>query len=123
MFKIGGIFFANKMQQQGYMTMLDPLQDAFGERMAGLLLIPALLGEVLWVAGILGALGATISIIIDMEQSHSIIFSAFIAIFYTLFGGLYAVAYTDVIQLACIFIGLVRLLSSSILLEYYHHYY
>ncbi|XP_044018414.1 high-affinity choline transporter 1 [Aphidius gifuensis] len=102
----GGIFFANKMRQQGYMTMLDPLQDAFGERMGGLLFLPALFGEIFWAAGIISALGATISIIIDMEQSHSIIFSAFIAVFHTLFGGSYAVAYTDVIQLACIFIGL-----------------
>ncbi|XP_014295815.1 high-affinity choline transporter 1 [Microplitis demolitor] len=102
----GGIFFANKMRQQGYITMLDPLQDAFGERMGGLLFLPALCGEVFWAAGILAALGATIAVIIDMEHSHSIIFSACIAVFYTLFGGLYAVAYTDVIQLFCIFIGL-----------------
>ena len=37
----------------------------------------------------------------------SVIVSACIAVFYTLFGGLYAVAYTDVIQLICIFVGLV----------------
>ncbi|ERL96087.1 hypothetical protein D910_00996, partial [Dendroctonus ponderosae] len=41
----GGIFFANKMRQQGYITMLDPLQDTFGERMGGLLFLPALCGE------------------------------------------------------------------------------
>ncbi|XP_012283006.1 high-affinity choline transporter 1 [Orussus abietinus] len=102
----GGIFFANKMRQQGYITMLDPLQDAFGERMGGLLFLPALCGEVFWAAGILAALGATLAVIIDMEQGTSVIFSACIAIFYTLFGGLYSVAYTDVIQLFCIFIGL-----------------
>lgn len=42
-----------------------------------------------------------------MEQSTSVILSACIAVLYTLFGGLYSVAYTDVIQLFCIFIGLV----------------
>jgi solute carrier family 5 (high affinity choline transporter), member 7 len=41
-----------------------------------------------------------------MEKETSVIFSACIAVFYTLFGGLYSVAYTDVIQLFCIFIGL-----------------
>lgn len=41
-----------------------------------------------------------------MEKATSVIFSACIAVFYTLFGGLYSVAYTDVIQLFCIFIGL-----------------
>lgn len=45
------------MRKQGYITMLDPLQDAFGERMGGLLFLPALCGEVFWAAGILAALG------------------------------------------------------------------
>jgi solute carrier family 5 (high affinity choline transporter), member 7 len=53
-----------------------------------------------------GDLGATLAVIIDMEKETSVIFSACIAVFYTLFGGLYSVAYTDVIQLFCIFIGL-----------------
>ncbi|CAG9860190.1 unnamed protein product [Phyllotreta striolata] len=102
----GGIFFANKMRQQGYITMLDPLQDCFGERMGGLLFLPALCGEVFWAAGILAALGATLSVIIEMDNKTSVIFSSCVAVFYTLFGGLYAVAYTDVIQLFCIFFGL-----------------
>lgn len=45
------------MRRQGYITMLDPLQDSFGERMGGLLFLPALCGEVFWAAGILAALG------------------------------------------------------------------
>ncbi|KAJ8318595.1 hypothetical protein KUTeg_003686 [Tegillarca granosa] len=102
----GGLFFANKMRTQGYVTMLDPFQQKYGERMGGLLYIPALLGEVFWSAAILGALGATLSVIIDMDTNVSIVVSACIAIFYTLFGGLYSVAYTDVVQLFCIFIGL-----------------
>lgn len=55
--EIGGIFFADPMRRQGYVTMLDPLQDCFGERMGGLLFLPALCGEVFWSAGILSALG------------------------------------------------------------------
>lgn len=51
-------------------------------------------------------LGATLAVIIDMDHRTSVIFSACVAVFYTLFGGLYSVAYTDVIQLFCIFIGL-----------------
>lgn len=37
----------------------------------------------------------------------SVVISALIAILYTLVGGLYSVAYTDVVQLFCIFVGLV----------------
>jgi high affinity choline transporter 7 len=53
----GGLLFANKMREQGYVTMLDPFQDAFGERMGGMLFIPALCGEVFWSAATLAALG------------------------------------------------------------------
>lgn len=54
--------------------------------------------------------GATISVIIDIDVNISVIVSALIAIMYTLVGGLYSVAYTDVVQLFCIFLGLVSFL-------------
>ena len=41
--------------------MLDPLQECLGDRMGGLLFIPALCGEVFWSAGILAALGESSS--------------------------------------------------------------
>jgi len=104
---LGGIFFAHRMRREGYVTMLDPLQDVFGGRMGGLLFLPALCGEVFWSAGILAALGATLAIIINMGIDTAVIVSALIAIFYTWVGGLYSVAYTDVVQLGCIAIGLV----------------
>ena len=53
----GGLFFADKMRSEGYVTMLDPFQRKYGERMGGLLYLPALLGEVFWSAAILSALG------------------------------------------------------------------
>lgn len=51
--------------------------------------------------------GATLSVILELPDEISIIVSACIAVFYTFFGGLYSVAYTDVVQLFCIFVGLV----------------
>lgn len=53
-------------------------------------------------------LGGTISVIMDIDDRISIIISAIVVVVYTLFGGLYSVAYTDVVQLFCIFVGLVR---------------
>ncbi|MGH0135135.1 UNVERIFIED_CONTAM: hypothetical protein FKN15_032414 [Acipenser sinensis] len=75
----GGMFFAKPMRSRGYVTMLDPFQQIYG---------------------------ATLSVIVDMNINTSVIVSALIAIFYTLVGGLYSVAYTDVVQLFCIFLGL-----------------
>ncbi|KAM4701556.1 high affinity choline transporter 1 [Discoglossus pictus] len=103
---VGGLFFAKPMRSKGYVTMLDPFQQIYGKRMGGLLFIPALMGEMFWAAAILSALGATISVIVDIDINISVVVSALIATFYTLVGGLYSVAYTDVVQLFCIFVGL-----------------
>jgi len=103
---IGGIFFARQMREQKYVTMIDPLQQKLGIRMGGLLYIPALMGEIFWSAAILSALGTTIDVILGLGDTESIIVSACIAVFYTVFGGMYSVSYTDVVQLFCIFIGL-----------------
>ena len=51
--------------------------------------------------------GVTVSVVLELNMTVSVIVSACIAMFYTVFGGLYSVAYTDVIQLICIFVGLV----------------
>lgn len=102
--------------------MLDPFQEKYGPRMGGLLYIPALLGEIFWSAAILAALGATISVVISLNETTSVIVSACIAIFYTLIGGLYSVAYTDVIQLICIFVGLVSMASGFKELRYIYYY-
>ena len=47
-----------------------------------------------------------------MDLDTAVIGSALIAVFYTWVGGLYSVAYTDVVQLGCIFLGLVRTVVS-----------
>ncbi len=51
--------------------------------------------------------GATLAVIVNMDMNLSVILSALIAVAYTWIGGLYSVAYTDVVQLGCIIIGLV----------------
>ena len=53
--------------------------------------------------------GATLSVIANLTLEAAVIASACVAVVYTLNGGLYSVAYTDVIQLVAIFVGLVSL--------------
>ncbi|XP_030838436.1 high-affinity choline transporter 1-like [Strongylocentrotus purpuratus] len=94
------------MRAANYVTMIDPFQIKYGNRMGGILFLAALMGELLWCSAILAALGSTISVILELDQNISVIISACIAASYTLFGGLYSVAYTDIVQLTCIFAGL-----------------
>ena len=58
-------------------------------------------------------IGATMSVILDLPYNVCIWISAAVVIIYTLLGGLYSVAYTDIIQLILIFISLVSLLYFS----------
>ena len=50
----------------------------------------------------------SVSVILHVERNLSVIVSSIIAIGYTLCGGLLSVAYTDVVQLFMIGIGLVN---------------
>lgn len=103
---VGGLVFARPMRRQGYQTMLDPLEERFGKKMAALLFLPALSGELFWTAAILSALGSTFAVIVGLDTSMAIILSATITIIYTILGGLWAVALTDVVQLILLFVGL-----------------
>lgn len=110
---LGGFLFAKIMRRRGYVTLLDPFQERYGKRVGGLMYIPAFLGELLWSAATLKSLGATISVVMGLALNVSIVISAAIALFYTFFGGLYSVAYTDVAQLICMFIGMVSFHSTQ----------
>ncbi|XP_053273717.1 high affinity choline transporter 1 [Pleuronectes platessa] len=105
-FFLGGFFFAKPMRENKYLTMMDPFQQKYGNVLSVLLIIPALVADVLWVARTLVSLGGTMSVILDLSYVYSIVISSVVAIIYTLLGGLYSVAYTDVIQLILIFISL-----------------
>ncbi|XP_053873078.1 high-affinity choline transporter 1-like [Malaclemys terrapin pileata] len=105
-FIIGGLFFVKPMRSKSYVTMMDPLQETYGNTMGTLLFLPTLIGDVFWFAAILSALGATMSVILDIRGYLAIIISACTVILYTLLGGLYSVAYTDVIQLVFMMVSL-----------------
>ena len=60
-----------------------------------------------WVYDGNAAPGATLAVILEVPLDPAVIISALIAVLYTWIGGLYAVAYTDVVQLGCIAVGLV----------------
>lgn len=103
---LGGLFFARRMRRLRFTTLLDPFECRYGKKVAATLFLPALVGEVFWSAAILVALGTTFGAVLGFDFSTSILLSAAIAIGYTIVGGLWSVAYTDVVQLACILIGL-----------------
>ena len=103
---LGGLFFARKMRQYGFTTFLDVFEKRYGKKTAAILFIPALIGELFWSAAILAALGITFATLFNIDITTAIVVSSSVAILYTMMGGLWSVAYTDVIQLLFIMVGL-----------------
>lgn len=104
---LGGVFFARTMRRAGYTTLVDPLDARFGSRWAAVLFLPALAGELFWSAELLVALGATFGVLLDMPVTTAILLSAVVTTAYTMVGGMWSVAYTDIVQLALVALGLV----------------
>ncbi|KAM4538275.1 high affinity choline transporter 1-like [Fundulus diaphanus] len=105
-FIIGGLFFAKPMRDKKYITMMDPFQEKYGKKLTGLLAVVPFISEVMWVPVTLISLGVTVSVFSDLPLSLSTWISAAVAILYTVLGGLYSVAFTDVIQLTLVFCSL-----------------
>ncbi|XP_076025506.1 high affinity choline transporter 1-like isoform X1 [Genypterus blacodes] len=105
-FILGGIFFAGPMRDRKYVTMLDPFHIKYGKIPTMIFSVVTLLSDIVWVTTSLLSLGATMSVILDLSFSLCIWISAAVAIVYTLLGGLYSVAYTDIIQLILTFVSL-----------------
>lgn len=103
---LGGLFFARRMRQLEFVTLVDPFAARFGCRWAAVLSLPALLGEVFWSAELLVAVGATFGVLLGMNLTTAIVVSALVVTSYTVVGGMWSVGYTDTVQFALIPIGL-----------------
>ncbi|CAL1675731.1 unnamed protein product [Lasius platythorax] len=103
----GAMLFVRPMRKAEYVTMLDPFQERYGAGVGGLLFLPALCGDLFWCGAVLRALGSSLAVVAGVDPNISVCASALLAAVYTVFGGLYSVAYTDALQLLCILLGLV----------------
>ncbi|XP_024916791.1 high-affinity choline transporter 1-like isoform X1 [Cynoglossus semilaevis] len=105
-FFLCGLVFAKPLREQNCVTMMDPFEAKYGKVLTAVLSLFLLFLELMLMPLTLIALGGTMSVILDLSYTVCIWISAAIAIIYTLLGGLYSVAYTDVIQLILMFISL-----------------
>ncbi len=103
---VGGMLFAARMRKMNFSTMIDAFDVRFGPRWAAVLALPAMLGELLWSGALLVAIGATFAQLLHVNMSSAILCSALVVIAYTVVGGMWSVAYTDIFQLWLIPIGM-----------------
>lgn len=111
---LGGLFFARIMRKHGFTTLIDPFEARFGKRWAAILFLPALAGELLWSAELLVALGSAFDVLLGMNLTTAIVTAAIVTTVYTMLGGMWSVAYTDVFQLGLVAIGLAAALPFAL---------
>ena len=103
---LGGVFFAAIMRRFEFTTLIDPLEARFGKQWAAVLFLPALAGELFWSAELLVAIGSTFGVILGLPLTTAILLSAVVTTAYTVLGGMWSVAYTDIFQLGLVALGL-----------------
>ena len=111
---LGGLFFARTMRRHGFTTLIDPFEARFGKRWAVVLFLPALAGELFWSAELLVAIGSSFGVLLGMPLTTAILMAAIVTTAYTMLGGMWSVAYTDVFQLALVAIGLAAALPFAL---------
>ena len=103
---LGSVLFAGVMRRFGFTTLIDPFEARFGKQWAAVLFLPALAGELFWSAELLVAIGSTFGVLLGMPLTTAILLSAVVTTAYTVLGGMWSVAYTDVFQLGLVALGL-----------------
>lgn len=103
---LGGVLFAGVMRRHKFTTLIDPFEARFGKRWAAVLFLPALAGELFWSAELLVAIGSTFGVLLGMNLTSAIFLSAVVTTAYTVLGGMWSVAYTDIFQLGLVALGL-----------------
>ena len=111
---VGGLFFAGPMRRFGFTTLIDPFESRFGKQWAAVLFLPALAGELFWSAELLVAIGSTFGVLLGMPLVTGILIAAVVTTAYTMLGGMWSVAYTDIFQLALVAIGLAAAVPYSL---------
>src|SRR6266498_3585924 len=111
---VGGLCFAGVMRRFAFTTLIDPFEARFGKKWAAVLFLPALAGELFWSAELLVAIGSTFGVLLGLELVAAILLSAIVTTAYTMLGGMWSVAYTDVFQLGLVALGLAAALPFAL---------
>ena len=93
-----GLFFAAALWKRGLVTLADLFRQRYGagvERFAAIVMIP---GSVMWAAAQVRAFGQVLSSTSELGLFAAITFAAAVVIAYTVVGGMWANALTDLVQ-------------------------
>ena len=107
---IAGFFFARTYRRSERMTHVEFYETRIGNFAGVISAFVNLIAGIIWLGGVLFAFGVVFESLTGQPAAYGILGGTLVIIVYTMFGGLQAVAATDVLQMAFIIIGVVALL-------------
>lgn len=104
-----GLFFAYKLYKKNLITIGDYYRLRFGKTIEVLCSVIIIFSYLGWVAAQVAALGLVFNMLTDgaMSITAGMILGTLIVMVYTLFGGMWSVAMTDLVQMVVICAGLI----------------
>jgi len=106
-----GLFFAARVKRWGIernlLTYPDLIEEVYDSRTRIVATITTIIAYIGYAAGQLAAAGAILSTLLGWDYSSSLLLASGIVVIYTATGGFLAITYTDWLQFALLFIGVV----------------
>jgi len=106
---IAGFFFARTYRRSERMTPIEFHEIRIGNIAGVLSSFVNLIGGSIWLGGVLFAFGVVFEALTGQLAATGILGGTVVIVFYTMFGGLRAVAATDVLQMVFIMVGVLVL--------------
>ena len=95
---LNGVFLANHINNDGALTLPDVYARRYGRVVEVMVSICCIISFLCLLGGNLVGLGAILNYLLDFGAEEAIWLSAALVLLYTIAGGLFSVAYTDVMQ-------------------------
>lgn len=105
-----GQFYARKLYRMNIVTINDFFRIRYNKKLEAASSVLMVLAYPHWIAAQFVALAYLFNVIMGIPFNYGIVLGAAIVVFYTYIGGMWAVAYTDMVQSVMILLGLVILL-------------
>lgn len=106
-----GMFFARKLYRMNLLTIGDFYRKRYGKKIELACSIFVILSYLGWVGAQVAALGLVINLLTEgaISVSLGMALGTFVVLFYTVYGGMWSVAFTDFMQMVIIVAGLVAI--------------
>ena len=109
-FFLVGFFFVRMFRRLRLYTVIDFFENRYGKTAATIAAMGLIISNIGWTAGLLVAFGLVFQSLTGIPMEIGILAGAVVVFVYTVAGGLWAVALTDLVQIILVAIGLIMLL-------------